>query len=125
MKKIIYLSMVMLCTCLVLTFISDVEENISFNNWISDEIRENKVIEEMKEVSENVVFESNSIPSNILNKMIGNSIPEEYKNEVDINKLAYLKITYLGFDEKSHIGELIVNVRIAFIIANMKLKKLN
>ena len=77
--------MVMLCTCLVLTFISDVEENISFNNWISDEIRENKVIEEMKEVSENVVFESNSIPSNILNKMIGNSIPEEYKNEVDKN----------------------------------------
>lgn len=114
MKKIIYLSIVMLCTCLVLTFISGIEENISFNNWINDEIKENKVVEEeMKEVSENVVFESNSIPSDILNKMIGNSIPEEYKNEVDINKLAYLKITYLGFDEKSHIGELIVNVRIA------------
>ncbi len=114
MKKIIYLSITMLCTYLVLTFISGVEENISFNNWMNNEIGENKVVEEeMKEVSENIVFESNSIPSNILSKMIGNSIPEEYKNEVNINKLAYLKITYLGFDEKTHIGELIVNRKIA------------
>lgn len=57
------------------------------------------------------VFTSSEIPNNILEKMIGNSIPNN--DNVDINGLSYLKITYFGFDEKSHIGEMIVNKDIA------------
>lgn len=45
--------------------------------------------------------------------MIGNSIPEKEKNKVNIEALSYLKITYWGFDEKTHIGEMIVNKKLA------------
>jgi len=45
--------------------------------------------------------------------MLGKSIPLEYKDVIDINKLSYLQISYYGFDEQSHIGEMIVNSKIA------------
>ncbi len=45
--------------------------------------------------------------------MIGNSIPKKNKDKVDINNLSYLKITYWGFDGKEHIGEMIVNKKVA------------
>ena len=59
------------------------------------------------------VFTSSKIPENILKKMIGNSIPEKSKDKVDTNQLSYLKITYWGFDEKTHVGEMIVNKNVA------------
>ena len=40
--------------------------------------------------------------------MRGNSIPSKF-DSININNLAYLKITYWGFDNKSHVGEMIVN----------------
>ena len=42
---------------------------------------------------------------------MGNSIPD--KGTVDISKLSYLTITYWGFDEKAHIGEMIVHTGLA------------
>ena len=59
------------------------------------------------------VFISSDIPQNIYEKMIGNSIPENSVENVDISKLSYLKIAYWGFDDKSHIGEMIVNKVVA------------
>ena len=69
-----------------------------------------------KEVETNVseiIFESYEIPNYILTNMIGNSIPISNIEEIDIKDLAYLQITYWGFDEKSHIGEMIVNKKVA------------
>lgn len=57
------------------------------------------------------VFTSSEIPNSILKKMIGNSIPD--KDKVDIKQLSYLKITYWGFDEKTHVGEMVVNKNVA------------
>ncbi len=60
-----------------------------------------------------IIFESYEIPDYILTKMIGNSIPISNIDAIDIKDLAYLQITYWGFDEKSHIGEMIVNKKVA------------
>ena len=68
--------------------------------------------EKKKSVKE-ATFTSNKIPDNILKKMIGNSIPTDSKDKVNINNLSYLKISYLGFDNKTHIGEMIVHKKLA------------
>ncbi|MDD4202696.1 MAG: M15 family metallopeptidase [Candidatus Omnitrophica bacterium] len=51
------------------------------------------------------------VPSEIKEKIIGNSWKE--KGPVDIRDLAYLKVKYLGFDQKKHMGDIIVNKDIA------------
>lgn len=75
---------------------------------------ENKINTDTLEVSaENVIFSIQNIPDYIYKKMLGKSIPLEYKEVIDINKLSYLQISYYGFDEQSHNGEMIVNSKIA------------
>ncbi len=95
-------------------------ENIEKNIKINEVKEENKMllsIEQTEEISNNVkdevVFSSFEIPDNILDKMIGNSIPKENAKDIKIDSLSYLKITYWGFDEKSHIGEMVVNRKVA------------
>ena len=68
---------------------------------------------EKKETAKEATFTSSKIPDSILKKMIGNSIPEKSKDKVDTNNLSYLKITYWGFDSKTHVGEMIVNKKVA------------
>lgn len=53
------------------------------------------------------VFKKEDIPKSVYEKMLGKSIPN--KDLVDISQLSYLTITYYGFDDKPHIGEMIVN----------------
>lgn len=60
-----------------------------------------------------ITFSSSCIPENVLTKMVGNSIPVESKDKINIEDLSYLKITYWGFDETTHIGEMIVNKCVA------------
>ncbi|MDM8129780.1 M15 family metallopeptidase, partial [Paraclostridium benzoelyticum] len=57
------------------------------------------------------LFEVQKIPDNIYEKMIGNSIPD--KDFVDKNSLDYLKITYYGFDNKLHIGDMVVSKEVS------------
>lgn len=45
--------------------------------------------------------------------MLGNSIPFEYSDKIDISSLSYLQVSYIGFDNKTYIGELIVNSKIS------------
>ena len=59
------------------------------------------------------VFKSSKIPDYIYEKMLGNSIPLKYKEDVNIENLSYLQITYFGFDNETHIGEMIVNKNVA------------
>ena len=64
-------------------------------------------------LEEKVVFKSQEIPEDIYEKMLGKSIPLENKDDVDITMLSYLQVSYFGFDNKTHVGEIIVNAKIA------------
>lgn len=55
------------------------------------------------------VFSSQDIPDDIYQRMLGKSIPIEYKSRVDLSSLSYLRLSYIGFDNETHIGEMIVN----------------
>ncbi len=68
---------------------------------------ETKSIEPIESKKFTPVFTSSQIPSDIYENMIGKSIPN--KEQVDISQLSYLKVTYYGFDDKPHIGEIIVD----------------
>ncbi len=58
-------------------------------------------------------FTVQDVPKEIYWKMLGKSIPIECKDKVDIKDFQYLKIFHLGFDNKVHIGEMIVNKKIS------------
>ena len=65
----------------------------------------------VKTVPKEPVFSYSEISTDIKNKMLGSSMP---KNEpISFDDLSYLKLTYYGFDEKTHIGEMIVNKDVA------------
>ena len=65
------------------------------------------------EENKEVIFTSSDIPDEIYEKMIGNSIPIEEKENVNIKTLSYLKVTHYGFDGELHVGEMIVNAKLA------------
>ena len=62
---------------------------------------------------ENIKFSINKIDEKLYSKMLGKSIPAEYKDKVNIESLKYLKVGHIGFDGKSHQGEIIVNSALA------------
>ena len=66
-----------------------------------------------KIIEEKPVFSSQPIPKHIYDKMLGKSIPIEYKDKVDINTLSYLQISHFGFDNRPYVGEMIVNKSVA------------
>ena len=115
-KKVFYCVIIVFNVAFIIILPTKLENNnLSNTNVILD--NEN-ISEEETSVSSSDkvnadVFESSNIPDEILQKMIGNSIPEKSKNKVDISNLSYLKITYFGFDNESHIGEMIVNKKLA------------
>ena len=61
----------------------------------------------------NIEFSINKIDEKLYEYMIGKSIPEDYKNDVDIEDLRYIKAGYIGFDGFEHQGELVVNKEVA------------
>ena len=128
MKKAIFMIAIIVIVILTLSDINNLEKNIyeenaslQVNNEIQDntlsrndeEQKENNALEATEENRETSVFTSEFIPQDVLQKMIGNSIPEKSKDKVNIDELSYLRITYWGFDEKSHVGEMVVNRKLA------------
>lgn len=59
------------------------------------------------------VFSSQDVPEDVYQRMLGKSIPIEYKSKVDLYSLAYLRLSYIGFDNETHIGEMIVNKKLS------------
>lgn len=89
---------------------------------ISPEIKTSdiKIIKNINKIYRNIVIEKQDtifsvqeIPNEIYEKMLGKSIPIKYKDSININSLSYLQISYFGFDNKPHAGEMIVNSKIA------------
>lgn len=58
-----------------------------------------------------VIFKYFDIPNEIKNKMIGKSMPQNAN--ISFEELSYLKLTYYGFDNDAHVGEMIVNKKLA------------
>ena len=56
-------------------------------------------------------FSSDPLPKSIVQKITGKSFTEN--KDIKLNQLRYLKVLYYGFDGKTHMGELIVNVKVA------------
>lgn len=103
MKKLIIFIIIFLIAFLLIK---------QFNNSI-DKIKDrnaNSVVTfSNQEIMDKAVFTSQQVPNDIYQNMLGKSIPLECKNLVDIKSLSYLQVTYFGFDEKFHVGEIIVN----------------
>lgn len=105
MKKIFILTILFLCVTFINSNVNDLEK--SLNNY------QNTYKEVINKNYEPPVFISSKLPDNIYEKMLGNSIPLKYKEKVDKSSLSYLKLSYWGFDGNSHIGEMIVNSKLA------------
>lgn len=90
--------------------ISVEQKNVENETYINS-LKENDLSKSNNNLTTKEVFTSSEITNSVLKRMIGNSIPD--RDKVDIRKLSYLKITYWGFDEKTHVGEMIVNKDIA------------
>lgn len=103
-KRFFYVITVIFSIILIIILIKNLKTDKEKEDYspISAEVREEKTI-----------FTSSPIPEDIYQKMIGKSIPTSSKDKVKIEDLSYLKITYWGFDEESHIGEMIVSKKVA------------
>lgn len=119
-KRIMFLFIIIFLFLAVIIFVKSrlfiiKTANIEVKNVSSNIINTNPIKQNLMKEGNNLkpkdVFTCSKIPNNIFKKMIGNSIPN--KDKIDINGLSYLKITYFGFDEKTHIGEMIVNKDVA------------
>lgn len=75
-----------------------------------------KNIDTLKETNQNESIESKSIftykplPQNIIDKI--NGVSWKADAPVTLDQLAYVKVSYFGFDDKVHEGELVVNKKI-------------
>lgn len=102
LKKILYVAII---SCVVLACIGC----DTFNE--KKESNDEKVTKKIEKEEFKPLFEVQNIPDNIYEKMIGNSIPD--KDSVDKDSLDYLKVTYYGFDNKSHIGDMVVSKKVS------------
>ena len=57
------------------------------------------------------LFTYSAIPQRIKDKMLGKSLPQGV--EIGFNDLSYLQLTYYGFDNKTHTGEMVVSTKVA------------
>lgn len=104
-------------TVLTLLFLGllSINTNLTESYFFPDsnlDIASNTELQEILTMS-NPIFTSQSIPKHIYDKMLGNSIPLEYLDKIDITSLSYLQVSYIGFDNKTYIGELIVNSKLS------------
>ena len=98
----------------VLTFINSntFEPYSNYNNYSASKLEtKSSILEEKHNTSP--IFTKSSIPDTVYSKMLGCSIPNEAKNNIDISTLSYLQISYYGFDKNIHTGEMIVNSKLS------------
>lgn len=124
MKKCIVFIILFLAIIFIVINLLNIElvKNV-FNNEVSEsvlnlensshmQVNSDSYYEGNSSSSFSPIFKSQTIPNSIYERIIGNSIPIEYKNRVDLTSLAYLQISYWGFDNLPHTGEMIVNSKL-------------
>lgn len=106
MKKVIVFVLIFLVSIFVSKKIisPNVENNYAYSNSLETEQKQPEPIE---------IFTYSEIPDNIYQNMLGKSIPAKYKDNVDLSSLSYLQMSYYGFDNEVHTGEMIVNAKLA------------
>lgn len=101
MSKIITFLLIFLGINFISQNISEIPKDSSLNEVVSSKINEQPV------------FVSQEISDEIYQKMLGNSIPINYQSKIDLSTLSYLQISYIGFDGKMHIGEMITSSKLS------------
>lgn len=56
-------------------------------------------------------FEAMALPDSIVARMQGRSLPQGA--DVNLDELRYLRLSYIGYDGREHVGEMVCNKRIA------------
>lgn len=69
------------------------------------------ILSAMLTASSQTPFTPVPVPDSVLQRMKGRSLPEGAK--IDVNDLRYIKVIHFGTDSLSHVGELVVNKKIA------------
>ena len=106
-KKLIYIVTILIGT-MGLTLIG-----CSHNDKKNDEFINIKIEQEEGYDEEKVepIFKYSEIPEEIKEKMLGKSMPKD--TNISFDDLAYIKLTCYGFDKEDHIGEMVVDKRLA------------
>ncbi|WP_027701757.1 M15 family metallopeptidase [Metaclostridioides mangenotii] len=76
----------------------------------SDKVKKEAETKEDEEVE--VIFTHSEIPYEVRLRMVGKSMPKE-DSLIKFSDLSYLKLTYYGFDNKIHTGEMVVSKEVA------------
>ena len=87
--------------------------NQEYTNIIEDIASASKEVE----VKSEPVFSYTSLSNEHIEKIMGKSY--QSNNKIQLEDLAFLQITYWGFDDKEHLGELIVNKKVAEEVAEI------
>ena len=69
------------------------------------------VEEQLSEEETEALFYASEIPEDVFARMDGISYVEN--DDIALSDLRYLRLLYVGFDRKTHVGELVTNVQIA------------
>lgn len=81
---------------------------------LNEEDKDNIITSEDKSLDmdkEEVIFTYIPLSEEIIDRINGISYKEN--NEVKIEDLAYIQVTHWGFDDRDHMGEMIVNIKVA------------
>lgn len=86
---------------------TEVQEQQDYRTCMSGTVVEQELTQE--EIS--ALFYAQEIPEEVFTRMDGVSYVEN--EDIALEDLRYLRLLYVGFDEKTHVGELVVHVSIA------------
>lgn len=116
LKNIYQVVIVFVCACMI-TIIYNVfyypmenEKHLKDNHLrVNADLKD---IRESKDTSEIPVFTYDSLSNENIIRITDSSWNEDAP--VKLSELSYLEVTYIGFDNKDHVGELIVNKQLAY-----------
>lgn len=87
---------------------------ILFSNFIREDQTNHSVSDEIQEEIDNIImptFTKSEIPDEVYRRIYGKSYKDN--SNIKLEDLSYLTLTYYDFEGKKHLGEMIVNNKVA------------
>lgn len=81
------------------------------NDELNEYNQNSNYSDEYMKINTDPIFSYTPIPEEVKEKMLGFSMPENIP--ISFDELSYLTLSYYGFDGNTHVGEMIVNKRVA------------
>ena len=81
------------------------------NDELNEYNQNSNYSDEYMKINTDPIFSYTPIPKEVKEKMLGFSMPENIP--ISFDELSYLTLSYYGFDGNTHVGEMIVNKRVA------------